>query len=65
MGARQQLNRIAILGCVGAAAAVGVIAQSWSVFGAVFVLTLAAALANRDIRLGLAHRRPWRRPAHR
>lgn len=65
MGARQQLNRLALLGCVGAAAAVGVVARSWSVFGAVFVLAVGVALANRDIRLGLARRRPWRRPAYR
>jgi hypothetical protein len=65
VGARQQLNRLAFLGCVGAAAAVGAIAQSWWVFGAVLVLTAGAALANRDIRLGIARRRPWRRPARR
>ena len=65
MGARQQLNRLAFLGCVGVAAAVGATAQSWWVFGAVLVLTEGAALANRDIRLKLARRRAWRRPAHR
>ena len=65
MGARQQLNRLAFLGCVGVAAAVGAIAQSWWVFGAVLVLTAGAALANRDIRLGLARRRFRRRPAYR
>ena len=65
MGARQKLNQLAILGCAGVAAAVGVIAQSWWVFGAVLAVTAGAALANRDIRLGLARRRPWRRPAYR
>jgi hypothetical protein len=64
MGARQQLNRLAFLGCVGVAAAVGVTAQSWWAFGAVLAVTAGVALANRDIRLGLARRR-FRRPAHR
>ena len=65
MGAREKLNKLAFLGCVGVATAVGAIAQSWWVFGAVLVLTVGAALANSDIRLGLARRRPWRRPAYR
>ena len=64
-GARQQLNRLAFLGCVGVAAAVGVIEQSWLVFGAAFILTVGAALANSDIRLKLVRRRAWRRAAYR
>lgn len=64
MGARQKLNRLAFLGCAVVAAVVGAIAQSWWVFGAVLVLTAGAAVADRDIRLGLARRREWR-PAHR
>ena len=47
------------------AAVVGAVAQSWWVFGAVLAVTAGAALANRDIRLKLARRRAWRRPAHR
>jgi hypothetical protein len=65
MGARQTINRLAFLGCAGAAAGAGVIAQSWWVFGAVLVLSLTAALANADIRLRLAGRRAGRRPAYR
>ena len=65
MGARQQLNRVVFLSCAGAAAGVGAVAQSWWVFGAVLAVTLAAAVANREIRLGLARGRPWRRPTDR
>ena len=63
MGARQKLNRLAFLGCVGAAAGIGVAAQSWWVFGIVLAVTLAASVANAEIRLGLARRRGWRRPS--
>jgi hypothetical protein len=65
MGARQKLNQLAFLGCAVVAAVVGAVAQSWWVFAAVLAVTAGAAVANRDIRLGLARRRPWRRPAHR
>ncbi|HVK08553.1 MAG TPA: hypothetical protein VM597_07220 [Gemmataceae bacterium] len=65
MGARQKLNQLAFLGCAVVAAVVGSIAQSWWIFGVVLVVTLAAALANSDIRLRLAHRRTRRRPTYR
>ncbi|HVK16614.1 MAG TPA: hypothetical protein VM533_06670 [Fimbriiglobus sp.] len=31
----------------------------------VLAVTVGAALVSREIRLGLARRRPWRRPAYR
>jgi hypothetical protein len=65
MGAREKLNKLAFLGCVGVATAVGAIAQSWWAFAIALALTAGVALVNRDIRLKLARRRPWRRPAYR
>jgi hypothetical protein len=61
MGARQQLNRLALLGCAGVAAAVGVVSNSWVAFAVTLAVTAGAAVANRDIRLGLARRRTARR----
>ena len=65
MNARQKLNKLAFLGCVGTAAAVGIVGNSWWVFAIALAVTAGVALANRDIRLKLARRRPWRRPAYR
>ena len=65
MGARQKLNQLAFLGCAVLAAVVGATAQSWWVLGAVLVQTAGAAVANRDIRLGLTRRRFRRRAAYR
>ena len=64
MGAREKLNKLAILGCVGVATAVGIVGNSWWAFAIALAVTLGGSLANRDIRLKLARRRPWR-PAYR
>ena len=65
MGARQQLNRLVFLSCVGAAGGIGIVSNSWWAFAIALAVTLAASLANSDIRLKLARRRPSRRPAYR
>ena len=65
MGAREKLNKLAFLGCVGVATAVGAIANAHHDCAIALAVTAGVAVANRDIRLKLARRRPWRRPAYR
>ena len=65
MGAREKLNRLAILSCVGAAGVIGIASNSWWAFAIALAVTLAGSLASRDIRLKLARRRPRWRPAYR
>ena len=65
MGAREKLNRIAFLGCVGLAAVMGIASNSWWAFAIALAVTLAGSLASHDIRLKLARRRPRWRPAYR
>jgi hypothetical protein len=65
MGAREKLNRLAALGCVGAAGVVGIASNSWWAFAIALAVTLGLCVTSRDIRLKLVRRRPWRRPAHR
>ena len=60
MGARQQLNRVILLACAGAAVAAWAVSESWWASGVVLGASLAAALANNDLRLGRVHRRAWR-----
>ena len=65
MSAREKLNKLAILGCVGVATAVGIVGNSWWAFAIALAVTAGLALVNRDIRLRRARLRPWRRPAYR
>ena len=50
MGARQKLNEVNVLGALGTAGLIGLLAQSWIVFAILGVALIAAGLCNGEIR---------------
>lgn len=62
MGARQRLNSLHASSCLIAAALVGSIAESWTVFGLIAAVTLLMMLADSRIRLRPTSRPPNHRP---
>lgn len=50
MGARQKLNEVNVLGALGTAGLIGLLAQSWIVFAILGVALIAAGLHSGGIR---------------
>ena len=51
MDARQKVNQAVFVCCLFMATWLGLVFQSWWVFGGVFAVGLALAALNRDLRL--------------
>ncbi len=50
MGARQELNRVHLIGSLGLAGLMGLATDSWAVFAVVAAVLIGAAIWNREIR---------------